>query len=166
MPQVIPIVIAAVGAAASIYSSKQQANAAEEAGAYNNELAQREARNRERTAAEAIRRERAANEARLGAIRASLSNSGTLSTEGSPLTVLGESAGRFELGVADAARSASMQAASMRAQGAMGLWEADQRSNAAIMGGVATGIRAAGSMYSDYQSGSQLGMYTRTKTTP
>ena len=164
----LPLIGGALGAGASIYAQSQSAKAAQSAAEYNNALAEQEARNKEAQTTEAIRRERAANEAKLGEIRARLAaGSGTVTTEGAPLMLLGESAGRMELGIADAARTASIQAAALRSQGAMGLWEADQASNAAIYGMAATGLKAAGSIYSDYQRGEALGLYApRAKIVP
>lgn len=171
---IISAIVGAVGTGVSIYGQAQAANAAQDAAAYNNKLAEQAARNKELEAVEAIKRERDANRARLGEIRARLGTTGTLADEGSPLLILGESAGRLELGIQDAARNASMQAAAMRAQGKMGLWEADQAQSASIFGMAATGLKGLTSQADAYQSNVKLGVYNdtfgiyapRTKTIP
>lgn len=157
------VAAAAVGTGMSMYGQQQQARAGAAAADYNNDLAKTEARNKELEAAEAIRRERASNRARLSEIRARLSASGTLTTEGTPLALLGESAGRFELGIQDAARASRMQVDSLRAQGRMGLWEADQMSSAAGIGILGTGLAGLGNAAGNLAYGSALGIYTKTK---
>lgn len=161
----VPLIGTALGAGVSIYAQGQQAKAASSAADYNNGLAKAEARNKEMETAEAIRRQRANDRAQLGALRAQLADTGTVGTEGSPLMVLGETAGRMELGIADAARASSIQASAMRAQGTMGLWQAEQAQSAAGIGMIGTGLTALGSIGATYQEGKRLGLYTRTKTT-
>jgi hypothetical protein len=140
--------VASTGTA--IYSQQQQAKTAENAAAYNNRLAANEAANRANEAAEASRRQRIENRRKLARIRSSLANSGTLTTTGTPLVILGESQSNMELGLADAKRRTDMQAAAMRAQGQMGLWEAGQMSSAARTQSIATGLQGASSLASGY----------------
>ena len=142
----------------SIYSQHQQAKAAEQAAQYNNELAQREATNRELETAQGIARQRANDRASLADLRTRLAGSGTLTTTGTPLTLMGEAAGRLELGIADAARRANMEASSLRAQGAMGIWEAKQQRSAANLSMLATGISGVSRAFGMYQQDSYQGV--------
>lgn len=160
----VPLILAGAGAGASVYAQSQASKATTAAANYNNKLAGQAAHNQELQAVEGIKRQRINNRAALGQIRLEMANSGTQTGEGSPLAVLGETAGRMEVGIADAARNSALQAASARAQGKMGLWEADQSAKSAQLQMAATAISAAGSIASGYQSGSNLGLYTRTKT--
>ena len=71
---------------------------------------------------------------------------------------MGEAAGRLELGIADAARRANMEASSLRAQGAMGIWEAKQQRSAANLSMLATGISGVSRAFGMYQQGSYQGV--------
>ena len=134
-----------VGTAVSVYGQVQAGNAAEDAAKYNNKLAEMEARNTELENMEAIKRERESNRSKLSELRNQMAGTGFLTTSGSALLLQGETAGRLELGIQDAARSANMKAASLRAEGAMGLWEGKQAKTAAYISATATGIKGIGS---------------------
>ena len=157
--------IGLIGSVAStglaIYGQAQQAKAQEAAAKYNNTLAQNEATNQELQTAEAIKRQRQNNRSALADIRTRLSASGVQADTGTPLTVLGEAAGRMEIDIADAARRSAMQAASLRAQGKMGLWEADQAAAAARINMLATGIKGATSAFGMYQEQKYQGINYR-----
>ena len=146
----IVVGVTVVSTAASIYGQQQQAKAQTKAAQYNNALAHQEARNVEIQNVENLKRERIRQRKQLAEIRAQLAQSGTLTTEGTPLAILGESSANLNLGIQDAARAANMQAASLRAQGQMGLWEADQGQQAANINSVAAGLSAATSTYTGY----------------
>lgn len=144
-----------------MYGQNEQAKAAQQAAAYNNQLALAEAKNRERETTQGIIRTRQNNAAGLSELRARLASSGVQTGTGTPLTVIGETAGRLELGIADAARAASMQAASLRAQGKMGLWEADQAARASRLSMAATGIQGLSAAFGKYSEGKNVGIYPR-----
>lgn len=154
----------AVSTGFSIFAQNQAAEAQEQAAEYNNLLARREASNLEAETAESIKRRRIENRAGLADLRTRLASSGVLTTTGTPLLLQGEAAGRLELQIADAARSASMQAASLRAKGRMGLWEADQNTSAARMSMLGTALKGAASAFGQYSSGSYLGIYPRVSS--
>lgn len=146
------------------------ARMANDAAAYNAKLAEGEARNREVETTVGIQRQRASNREALAALRTRMAASGVQTTTGTPLILAGESAGRLEIGIQDAARTAAMQAASLRAQGRMGIWEADARgrlglweaaqaSSASRTGMLATGIQGAASAYGQYRQGKYTGIY-------
>ena len=155
---VLPLIGSIASTGLSMYGQGQQAKAARQAAEYNNLLAQREADNREKEASQGITRERANQRAALAEISNRLAGSGVQTGTGTPLAIIGETAGRFEVGIADAARAASIQAASMRAKGAMGLWEAGQVSAAARTQMFATGIAGLSGAVSKYQQGTYEGI--------
>jgi hypothetical protein len=129
--------ITVVSTGVSIYGQQQQAKAATKAAEYNNILADQEAKNVELQNMEQLKRERIKNRRALADIRNRMAQNGVINTEGTSLAILGESSANFNLGIQDAARAANMQAASLRAQGQMGLWEADQGQKAANINSVA-----------------------------
>lgn len=147
---IISTAATAVGTGVSIYGQQQAAEAQEDAADYNNKLAENEALNEELVAAENIKRARVEKRREMARLRTSLVSTGTLTTSGTPLAILGESSANLELGIADAARASAMQAASFRSQGKMGLWEAGQARRAANLNSVATGIKGASSAASAY----------------
>ena len=142
-----------------LYGQHQQAKAVKSAASYNNNLAEAEAHNTELETAEAIKRTRINNRASLAEARASLSDSGTLTTSGSPLNLLGEAAGRMETGIADAARASAMETERLRQKGRMGLWEAKQQAKAIKLNMLGTGIAGLTKAASQFQEGSYQGLY-------
>ncbi|MGB1101109.1 MAG: hypothetical protein ACPG20_01315 [Pontimonas sp.] len=160
------IATTAIGTGVSIYSQNQQQKTTDRIAAHNNQLAENEARNRELESQEAIRRERRRKRAQMARVRNQLAAGGTLTTTGTPLAILGETASRIETGIADAYRRSNMDAASLRARGQMGLWEADQAAagtNLAMAGTAIKGLSSAASAYSGaaYQgSVPDFGLYT------
>lgn len=148
----ITLALLAASTGTAIYSQQQQAKAAEDTAAYNNFLAQREAGLREQEAAEASQRQRMENRKQLRRMRLALAQSGTVSTTGTPLAIIGESAGNLELGIRDAKRRTDMEAAAMRQQGILGLWEGQQARASANLSSVATGIQGLSSVGSAYGS--------------
>lgn len=151
------LIASTVGTGIGVYSAIDQAQTAKEAAKYNAEAASAEALNRETLAAESSRRLRAENRRRMATLRNNLAGTGVLSSEGTPLAIIGENAANLELGVQDAARAAAMQAQSLRAQGAMSLWEGDQQARGALIGGGASLLGGLGSIGSTYASGVRTG---------
>jgi hypothetical protein len=139
--------ITVVSTGVSIYGQQQQAKAATKAAEYNNILADQEAKNVELQNMEQLKRERIKNRRAMADIRNRMAQNGVLNTEGTPLAILGESSANFNLGIQDAARASNMQAASLRAQGQMGLWEAEQGQAAANINSVATVADGVSSYY-------------------
>jgi len=143
----------------SIYGQNSQAKAQQQAAAYNNALAAAEAKNLEAQTMEGIARQRRRNRSSLSELRARLAAGGTQSTTGAPLLLMGESAARMETSIADAARSTAMQAASLRAKGRMGLWEADTMAAATRTNMLATAVGGAASAFGQYQQGKYYGTF-------
>lgn len=147
--------IASTGA--MMYGQKKQADAQEQAAAYNDELAKAEARNLELETHEGIKRERMNQRSAMAAMRNRMASAGTVSDSGTPLKITGETAGRMEIAIADAVRASAMKAASMRAKGKMGLWEADQYSSAAKLSMIGTGLAGVTKAAGQYQDAKYLG---------
>ena len=150
-----------VAAGASIYGQQQAASAASDAADYNDQLAQAEARNHQLETSEAIKRQRETNRQQLATLRNRLASSGVSASTGTPLAILGEGAGNFELAIQDAARQSAMEAAAIRAKGKMGLWDAKTTQAAANIGSVGSIAQAAASIGKDYPTS----MPRRTATT-
>jgi hypothetical protein len=96
------------------------------------------------SAYEQIARQRKENKRFAGMQRAAIAKSGAVLGEGSPLLLEAETAGLMELQVQDARRSAQIQARSLRAQGAMGLYSARREASALQIGAGATLFQGVG----------------------
>jgi hypothetical protein len=136
-----------VSTAATVYSQQQAAAAQEDAANYNNIIAANQAKAQEQEAAEQAKRDRIGQRKALARLRTQLAANGRSTTAGTPLDILGESAANFDLGIQDAARVASINAANTRAEGAMGLWKADQAQTAANINSVAAVADGVSSYY-------------------
>lgn len=157
------LVAGIVGAAASATSAvmgakaqRQQANAAEAAGEYNNDQAQRMAANTTAEGLEAARRQRVEMRRTLSSISADTAASGA-QMEGSPLAVLGEASKRMELNIADETRRAQIQSSQMRQQGAFQLYEGKQnakslrgRSVGTLIGGFGNAASSTSTAFTNY----------------
>jgi len=133
--------------AATVYAQQQAAQAQQDSANYNNIIAANQAKAQEQEAAEQAKRDRIGQRKALARLRTQLAANGRSTSAGTPLDILGESAANFDLGIQDAARVASINAANTRAEGAMGLWKADQAQTAANINSVATVASAVGSAY-------------------
>lgn len=129
----LPLLFQGIGAALSAYSGISQAQAAKDAGKAQNKAAEAEAKNQELQNAEQMKREREKSSRALSTIRARLAGTGTVTDQGTPLAILGENVGNMELSFQDAARTNSMQLASIRANGAMAKWQGNQAYKAGMI---------------------------------
>lgn len=146
----IALIAMIAGAATSFAGAQQQAKAAEDAGKAQKAAADASARNEELQNAEAIKRERINKRRRLARMRAAHGTSGLVMSDSS-MDVFSETAGVMELQIQDAARAGNMEAANMRNQGSMALWEA--RTQAA-----ATRMSSYGTLLSDASGVAGYGM--------
>lgn len=157
-------------AKAQMEAAKYNAKAARLSAEYNLKLAENEATNSENQTSEGVKRQRISNRSALADLRNRSASSGLRTTTGVPLMVAGESAGRMEIGIQDAVRASSMQAASLRAKGKMGLWEADaagkmglweaaQAKSASRIAMLGTAISGATSAFGQYRTGKQQGLF-------
>ena len=159
----IAIATALASAAVTIVSADKASDAADDAALANKRIADAEASNRELEAAEAIKRQRERDKREKSAIRARLAQSGTLTTSGTPLLILGEVAANQELAIQDAVRATNMQAGSLRAEGTMGLWEASTNRAANANKSIAAGIQGLSTAAGGYTSASYNGAFTPVK---
>lgn len=150
---------AIAGTGIQMFGQYQAAKAAEKAGKYNNQVAQIEARNVENESIESIRRQRMTNRANLAKMRVAAATSGFQSTTGTASELIGEAAGRMETEVADAARRANMQSASLRQQGRMAAFEANQTASSIRMGMLGTAAQGAAGAYGQIRTGRYYGMF-------
>lgn len=146
----IALIAMIAGAATSFVGAQQSAKAAEDAGEAQKAAADASARNEELQNAEAIKRERINKRRRLARMRAAHGTSGLVMSDSS-MDVFAETAGTMELQIQDAARAGNMEAANMRNQGSMALWEA--RTQAA-----ATRMSSYGTLLSDASGVAGYGM--------
>lgn len=150
------LALAAASAAYSYSASQDAAEATEEAGVIQQKAANQQARNTELEQAEAVRRMRDNKRRQLARIRSGMNTSG-LVFEGSLEDAFGETAGRLELEIQDAARAGSIQAQNQRSAGELALWEAKTQAVATRVEAtgslLSSGASMAGTSYSAYQSG-------------
>lgn len=147
-----------------LYGQSQQQGAVEAAAKYNAKLKEQEALNTEAETREAIIRQTENNRAQRAAYRVALGGSGDRSDTGTAPLILADIAGKQQLSIADAARASAMEAASLRAQGKMGLWEAEQQGRASRIAMVGTAIQGVTSAFGKYQEGKSVGIYPRLKS--
>lgn len=144
-------IAAAAGTAVSYVGAKNAADAAEEAGKAQKAAADAAARNEELQAAESIKRERLNKRRRLARMRSEL-NAGGVVMGDSTMDVFKETAGREELAIQDAARASNMDAANVRSQGNLALWEGRTAAVGQRISSYGTLISGASNVASTYTS--------------
>lgn len=148
-----------VGTGLQMYGQYQAGKQAKAAAAYNNKLAQIEARNIENESMESTRRTRISQRGNLAKMRVAAANSGVQSNTGLPVQLISEAAGRMEIEVADAARKANMQAASVRDRGRMAVFEAKQFAAGQKLNMLGTAISGAANFSGQAQTGKHYGVF-------
>lgn len=138
------LALAAASAVVSFDASRDQARAAEQAGAIQKDAADKAADVAELEAAEASRRARDDKKRKLARIRTGMNQSG-LVFDGSLEDVFAETAGRMELEVLDASRARLQEVQNIRGGGEMAMWEARTQAVAAHAQGVGTLLSSASS---------------------
>lgn len=168
----ITLALLAASTGTAIYGQQQAKESAKEAAAYNARQANAEARNLELQERERQARARIAHRRERARARVALANSGTLTTSGTPLAVLGDLAATRDLELQDSLRSTALQAQSIRSGASMGLWEAKQKAAAADIASIGTALSGASKSFSAYddavytgQANDTFGLY-RTKRSP
>jgi len=119
---VVSLLTTVASTAMQAKAQREQAKVAEQTAAYNSKLQENQAIQGDMEDREAIRRERAVNAKLKGEQRAAIGGSGVTAV-GSPLEVLGETAGLMELNIMDSARAAEARRRSGFAQASMTRWE-------------------------------------------
>lgn len=141
------VAASAISTGISMYGQKKAAKASAKAGTQaaednskqirqvaqdNARLANSEAVNVELESREQIARMGQQNKSALATMRASMGASGFTMDSGSNLDIMGATAGRLAVGIADVGREAAMKAARFRYDGARGLYEANAQANLGI----------------------------------
>lgn len=141
----------------SMFAAHSQGKAAMQQASYSNEIAQQKARNTENEFHERTLRQRRADRETRANITASQAKSGIVTSSGSALRIIGEAAGRQELAIADAARTANASAAADRHRGAIALYEGRQAKSAARMSMLGIGLQGASQAFSTIRTGQYQG---------
>lgn len=120
-----------------------------------------EQNNAELTTAEQMKRERVKSARAISSIRAKLAQTGTVTTSGTPLAILGENAQNIELGFQDAARASAMQSTAMTAQAQQAQFAGKQAYTASLF--TAAGQLAQGAAtFKNYDAAVFSGKYKDT----
>lgn len=136
----------------AVYSSMEQSKAAERTAKYNERVAQNEAKIRRDTALENIRRKRKENQRYLSSQMARMSKAG-IAMEGTPIAVLGETAGVLELELFDIMRDAQIGVQRSLSAGQQARFAGQQASRAAKTqagASLLSGASTFGQQYGDF----------------
>ena len=139
------MILMAVGTAVSAYGQYQSGQAQKAAANYNARVQEAQAIQQDMENRENIRRERKAGQGLLSSQRQKLGASGVAIQAGSPLEILGRTAGELELRAQDAARAGRSNLQYGLSQAQMTKWEGKQAANAATIGASGTLLQGIGS---------------------
>lgn len=151
-----------LAAAASAAMTVKSGMDAKEAGKIQARNIKAEQANAELTNAENLKRERIRSARAMGTIRAKLAQSGSDTTQGTPLAILGENAQNIELGFQDAARTASMQSASMAHAAASARYQGDQAYKGSLLTAGGQLLTSGAKGFNQYSDGVYSGKYKDT----
>lgn len=130
-----------------------QARNAKSAGEIQAKQIKAEQANAELETAEQLKRQRIASQRHLSSLRARLAATGTVTTQGTPLAILGENVANIETSFQDAARRSAIQSASMAAAAQNAKWQGQQAHSAGLMSAGGTLAEGIGSTFSTYSKG-------------
>lgn len=147
---VAALAFSAVSSAVGIGSTLMQGAAANDAAKAQNKAIKAEQRNKQLEFIEQMSRERAKSKRALSTIRARLAQTGTETTSGTPLQILGESAGNLELSFQDAARQQFIQDQSLSSAAAMARFQGRQAKTASYLSAGGQLLQAAGNLGTGY----------------
>ena len=147
------MILMAVGTAVSAYGQYQSGQAQKAAANYNARVQEAQAIQQDMENRENIRRERKAGQGFLSSQRQKLGDSGVVIQTGSPLEVLGRTAGELELRAQDAARAGRSNLQYGLSQAQMTKWEGKQAATAATLGSAGTLLQGTGQAISMYKMG-------------
>ena len=139
------MILMAVGTAVSAYGQYQSGQAQKAAANYNARVQEAQAIQQDMENRENIRRERKSGQGLLSSQRQKLGASGVVIQTGSPLEVLGRTAGELELRAQDAARAGRSNLQYGLSQAQMTKWEGKQAAKAATIGASGTLLQGIGS---------------------
>lgn len=117
-------ILTVVGTAVSAYGQYQQMSAQEDMAKYNAEVAKTQAEQKRRETSEKVRRQRVENDRFKNQQRAAFAKSGITST-GTPLAVMSQTAADLELAALDTAYAGESQAQALMQQSAVNRMQAD-----------------------------------------
>lgn len=149
------MILMAVGTAVSAYGQYQSGQAQKAAANYNARVQEAQAIQQDMENRENIRRERKAGQGLLSSQRQKLGASGVVIQTGSPLEVLGRTAGELELRAQDAARAGRSNLQYGLSQSQMTKWEGKQAATAATIGASGTLLQGIGSAMSMGKGGAK-----------
>jgi hypothetical protein len=152
----------AIAAVAQTAMSVKSAMDAKEAGKIQASNIKAEQRNAELTNAENLKRERIRSARAMGTIRAKLAQTGSDTSQGTPLAILGENAANIELGFQDAARTAGMQSASMAHAAASARYQGNQAFKGGILSAGGQLLTSTAKGFNHYSDGVYSGKYKDT----
>lgn len=158
----ITATVMALAAVASAAMTAKSAADAKEAGKVQARNIKAEQTNAELTNAENLKRERIRSARAMGTIRAKLAMSGSDTTQGTPLAILGENAANIELGFQDAARTAGMQSASMAHAAASARYQGNQAYQGGLLSAAGQLATSTAKGAQQYSAGVYSGKYTDT----
>ncbi len=150
------LILMAVGTAVNAYGQYQSGQAQKAAANYNARVQEAQAIQQDMENRENIRRERKAGQGLLSSQRQKLGASGVVIQTGSPLELLGRTAGELELRAQDAARAARAGRSNLQyglSQSKMTKWEGKQAATAATLGATGTILQGSGQAFAMYKAG-------------
>ena len=146
------MILMVAGTAVSAFGQYQAGQAQKAAANYNARVQEAQAIQQDMENRENIRRERKAGQGFLSSQRQKLGASGVVIQTGSPLEVLGRTAGELELRAQDAARAGRSNLQYGLSQAQMTKWEGKQAATAATLGSAGTLLQGTGQAISMYKA--------------
>ena len=146
------MILMGVGTAVGAYGQYQSGQAQKAAANYNARVQEAQAIQQDMENRENIRRERKAGQGLLSSQRQKLGASGVVIQAGSPLELLGRTAGELELRAQDAARAGRSNLQYGLSQAQMTKWEGKQAATAATLGSAGTLLQGTGQAISMYKA--------------
>lgn len=147
------LILMVAGTAVSAFGQYQAGQAQKAAANYNARVQEAQAIQQEMENRENIRRERKSGQGLLSSQRQKLGASGVVIQAGSPLEILGRTAGELELRAQDAARAGRSNLQYGLSQSRMTKWEGKQAATAATLGATGTILQGAGQSFAMYKAG-------------
>lgn len=147
---VITTALLATAAVASAGATVMQGRAANQAARAQARNTEAEQQNRQLEFVQQMAREREKSRRTLSSIRARMAQTGLSTTQGTPLEILGESAGNIELAFQDAARRQTIQDQSLTAQAGMLRFQGKQAQTSSYISAAGQLLQSAGSGANTY----------------
>jgi hypothetical protein len=151
------LALSAVGSAVGIGSTIMQGNAANNAARAQAKSIEAEQKNKQLEFIETMNRERDKSRRALSTIRARLAQTGTDTTAGTPLQILGESAQNIETSFQDAARSQFILDQSLTGARAMARFQGHQARTSAMISAGGQLLGATGQLGTQYSRAVRTG---------